>query len=93
MLDESGKEMCRLLGKGADDSKGIVSTDQPPDAITILKQAIAADKVIPHPHQMEKPMDTRYDAGDSVHLHQRAFSVLELLQLALQENTYVTWGV
>lgn len=93
MLGESGKEILRLLGKDADDSKGIFSADQLPGAIAVLKQAIAVDKALPHPRQMEKSIDTQYDAGDSVRLHQRAFPVLELMERALQEDTYVTWGV
>lgn len=93
MLGESGKEILRLLGKDAADSKGIFSVEQLPGAIATLKNAVAADKDLPHPDQMEKPMNTNIDAGDSVHLHQRAFPVIELLERSLQENTYVTWGV
>lgn len=93
MLGESGKEMLRLLGKDADDSKGIFTAEQLPGAIAALKQAIAADKALPHPDQMEKPMDTKPDVGDGVHLYQRAFPVLELMERSLQEDTYVTWGV
>lgn len=93
MLGESGKEMLRLLGKGADDSTGIFSADQLRAAIATLKQAIAADKALPDPDQMGEPMDTKYDAGDSVRLYQRALPVLELMERSLQEDTYVTWGV
>ncbi len=93
MLGESGKEMLRLLGKDADDSKGIFTAEQLPGAIAALKQAIAADTALPHPHQEEKSTDTKPDVGDSVHLYQRAFPVLELMERALQEDTYVTWGV
>ncbi len=93
MLGESGKEMLRLLGKDAEDSKGIFTAEQLPGAIAMLKQAIAADKALPHPLQSEKPTVTNDDAGDGVHLYQRAFPVLELMERSLQEDTYVTWGV
>lgn len=93
MLGESGKEMLRLLGKDADDIKGVFTADQLPDAIATLKQAIAVDKALPNSHQMEKPIDSKDDAGDSVHLYQRAQPVLELMERSRQEDTYVTWGV
>lgn len=93
MLGENGKEMLRLLGKDADDSKGIFSTDQLPGAIAALKQAVAEDKARPDLAQMERPMDTNSDAGDGVRLYQRALPVIELMERALQEDTYVTWGV
>lgn len=93
MLGESGKEMLRLLGKGADDSKGIFTAEQLPCAIATLKQAIAVDKGLFRTYQAEKPTDPSYDAGDGVRLYQRALPVLELMERSLQEETYVTWGV
>lgn len=93
MLAENGKEMLRLLGKDADDSKGIFSADQLPGAIAALKQAIAVDKALPDLSQLEKPMDTHYDTGDGVRLYQRALPVLDLMERALHEDTYVTWGL
>ena len=93
MLGESGKEVLRLLGKDAEDSKGIFTAEQLPGAIAMLKQAIAAYKALPHPLQSEKPTVTNDDAGDGVHLYQRAFPVLELMERSLQEDSYVTWGV
>lgn len=93
MLGESGKEMLRLLGKDGEDSKGIFTAEQLPGAIAMLKQAIGADKALPDPPQSEKPTVTNDDAGDGIHLYQRAFPVLELMERSLHENTYVTWGV
>lgn len=91
MLGESGKEMLGLLGKNADDSKGIVSVDQLPAAIIALQQAIAADKALPPP--MASPEGTQDDPEIGVRLYQRALPVLELMERSLQEETYVTWGV
>lgn len=95
MLGESGQEMLRLLGKDADDSQGIFSVRQLPAAITALKQAVVVGKAIPDPRQMETSMDTDMDceSGDGVRLYQRALQVFELIERALQEDTYVTWGV
>ncbi|MFH1871596.1 MAG: DUF1840 domain-containing protein [Pseudomonadota bacterium] len=93
MLGENGKEMLRLLGKDADDSKGIFTADQLPGAIAALKQAIADDKASPDASQMEKPVNGSYDAGDGVRLYHRALPVLELMERAMQEDAYVTWGV
>jgi hypothetical protein len=91
MLGESGKEMLSLLGKNADDSKGIFSLDQLSAAIMTLKQTIAADKALPQP--MAEPADSRDDPEIAVRLYQRALPLLELMERALQEKTYVTWGV
>ena len=93
MLGENGKEMLRLLGKDADDSKGIFTADQLPAAVAALKQAIALDKARPGVSGIEKPMDTSSDASDGVRLYQRALPVLELMERAMQEDAYVTWGV
>ena len=93
MLGENGTEMLRLLGKDPDDSKGIFTADQLPGAIAALKQAVAEDKASPDLAQMERPMDTNSDVGDGVRLYQRAMPVLDLMERALQEDTFVTWGV
>lgn len=92
MLGESGKEILKLLGKDADDSKGIFTPDQLADAITTLKHAIESDKALPDQSQLEQPLDDD-DAVDDVRLYQRAVPVLQLMESALQEDTYVTWGV
>lgn len=91
MLAESGKEMLSLLGKNADDPKGIFSLDQLAAAIDTLKQAIAADKALPQ--RMAMPADSQDDPEMAVRRHQRAVPLLELMEHALQEEAYVTWGV
>lgn len=93
MLGKSGKEILKLLGKDADDSKGIFTADQLPDAITTLKQAIVLDKAVPDTSQTEKPLANDYDTVDDIRMYQRAVPVLELMKRALQEETYVTWEV
>lgn len=93
MLGESGKEILKLLGKDANDNKGIFTADQLPDAIKTLKQAIALDKAVPDTSQMEKALDNGHDTVEDVRIYQRAVPVLELMERALQEDTYVTWGV
>lgn len=91
MLDESGKEMLSLLGKDANESKGIFSLDQLSSAIMTLKQAIAADKALPQPKA--EAVGSRDDPEIGVRLYQRALPLIELMERALQEKTYVTWGV
>lgn len=93
MLGKSGREILRLLGKDADDSKGIFTAEQLPGAIAALKQAITADKALPDLSQPGLPIDATFEAGDGVRLYQRALPVLELMERAMQEDAYVTWGV
>lgn len=93
MLNENAREMLTLLGKNAEDSRGIFITDQLPPAIAALKQAITADKALHDPPQVGKPINTHANASDGVRLYQRGLPLLELMECALQEDAYVTWGV
>jgi hypothetical protein len=93
MRGENGKEMLRLMGKDADESKGIFTAEQLPAAIVALKQAIAADRPVPDPHRTEKPTGTASDADDGVLLYHRALPVLDLMERSLRDDAYVTWGV
>jgi hypothetical protein len=91
MLDESGKEMLSLLGKDANESKGIFNLDQLSVAISTLKRAIAADKALPLPTAM--PAGSQDDPEIGVRLYQRALPLLELMERSLRDDSYVTWGV
>ena len=83
MLEASGKQMLRLLGKDSSEAKGIITVDQLPGAITALKHAVAADKAT--------PIGDNSDYG--IRLFQRAPPILELLERSLKDETPVTWGV
>ena len=43
MLEANGQQVLRIMGKGDDLAKGIVTVEQLPGAIAALEQAIVAD--------------------------------------------------
>jgi hypothetical protein len=92
MFENSGREMLRLLGKGFDDNKGIVTVDQLPGAITSLKKFVEDDKA-KNAKPLDNEMETASDSDDSVHLFQRAQPILELLERSLKDKAPVIWGV
>lgn len=90
MFENNGEEMLSVLGKDPSDVKGIITIEQLPEAITTLKAAINVDK-----EKLREPTDKdeEAEAGDCVHLFQRGFPLLELLERSLTGKTPVTWGV
>jgi hypothetical protein len=92
MLEENGKELLGALGRDPGDAKGIFTVEQLPAALATLNAAIVADKAgdgkqSDHSDQGESGL------GGVVRLSQRAFPLLEMLQLSLKEQAPVTWGV
>jgi hypothetical protein len=89
MFEKNGKEMLSVLGKNPNDSKGIITVEQLPDAMSAVKAAIEADKAM-----RRKPDDSEEEAGgDAIRLFQRALPFLELLERSLRAQEPVTWGV
>lgn len=92
MHGDDGKQLLRLLGKDPDAAMGVVTVDQLPDAIAVLKRAVAEDKA----SRKAQPdaaghVDMRGPA--KVRLAQRALPLIELLERSLAEKATVTWGV
>ena len=88
MYKKNGKEMLSVLGKNPNDTKGIVTIEQLPGAITALKTAIKADQAL-----RREPVDEEAETGSQVFLSQRALPILELLENSLEDNVPVTWSV
>ncbi|MEK7737843.1 MAG: DUF1840 domain-containing protein [Pseudomonadota bacterium] len=88
LMEIMGKEMA---------AKGIVTVEQLPQAIARLKAAIAKDKASraglggEEPPQFEETPEGGKRAF--VSLTQRAVPLIELLELSLQKNVPVVWGV
>ncbi|KAA3655460.1 MAG: DUF1840 domain-containing protein [Proteobacteria bacterium] len=95
MLGKAAQSMFVALGKDPDSPTGIVTVEQLPEAIARLKQAIAADKAA-----RARDADDAADDEDAprgmaapVSFAQRAWPLLDLLELAQKEGQPVVWGV
>jgi hypothetical protein len=96
MFGDVAHRMMRLMGKDPE-PKGIVTVEQLPEAIALLKAAIAADK-IEHAGKQDEDLP-QFEVSESgvkrpyVGLAQRAIPLLELLEWSLKERKPVVWGV
>ncbi len=90
------KRMMELMGKDVAE-KGIVTVEQLPGAINLLKAAILADKEQHRQHILdEEPQNESSSNGDSrpfVTLTQRTVPLLAMLEESLGEKKPVVWGV
>lgn len=90
------KRMMELMGKDVAD-QGIVTVEQLPAAIALLKAAIAADKERHRQHLLDEAPGTEADGNGGarpfVSLTQRAMPLLALLEESLGEKKPVVWGV
>lgn len=92
MFAQNAREMLAVIGKHAEEVRGIITVEQLPDAISALNAAIDADKKkLPEPSVAAEQRST--EAGGSVRFFQRALPLLEMLERSLQEKVPVTWGV
>jgi hypothetical protein len=89
MFDEVAHQMMELMGKDKTE-RGVVTVDQLPQAIARLKAAVAGDKT-----QRGDTLDEDDEGGAArpVGLAQRAVPLIELLEISLQRQKPVTWGV
>ncbi|NMG75331.1 DUF1840 domain-containing protein [Aromatoleum diolicum] len=98
MFGDVAKQLVAILGKDPDDAKGIVTVEQLPGAIARLRAAIDEDKA----RQARQPQDADEDEEPDpersgmaapVGLAQRAWPLLDLLELSQKEGVPVVWGV
>lgn len=92
MLENTGKDFLRLMGKDPTDAKGILTLEQLPGAISALNKAVEADKAR-HLEQVNNGSEVDGTQGDEVRLFQRALPLIELLERSLKDEVPVTWGV
>ena len=91
MFDEVGSRMLELMGKDKDAARGVVTVDQMPETIALLRSAVAADKAS---HRGETQDDDGEGATPArVSLAQRALPLIELLEISLARKAPVLWGV
>ncbi|NMF99169.1 DUF1840 domain-containing protein [Aromatoleum toluolicum] len=97
MFGDIAKKLVAILGKDPQDGKGIVTVEQLPDAIARLRAAIDEDKARQAGHAQDEDEDEpdpeRRGMAAPVSLAQRAWPLLDLLQLSQKEGVPVVWGV
>lgn len=97
MFGDIAKKLVAILGKDPQDGKGIVTVEQLPDAIARLRAAIDEDKARQAGHAQDEDEDEpdpeRRGMAAPVSLAQRAWPLLDLLQLSQREGVPVVWGV
>ena len=98
MFGDIAKKLVTILGKDPTDAKGIVTVEQLPDAIARLRKAIDEDKARQAQQTQDEDEDAEPDPERSgmaapVGLAQRAWPLLEMLELSQKEGVPVVWGV
>ncbi len=98
MFGEPAKELIRILGKDPSDAKGIVTLEQLPDAIARLRTAIDEDRLRQslrdtEQDELEAEEEGRTGMAAPVNLAQRAWPLLEMLEISLKDGAPVVWGV
>ena len=84
MLGASGRKMLDMMGFGSS-VPGAINAEDVPTALDNLRAAL--DKL---PNQAE-PAGDADDDQPAVSLHTRAVPLVELLQAAVADETYVRW--
>ena len=84
MFGDVGRQMLEMMAFGTS-VPGAINAEDVPQALENLKQAL--DKL---PEQVE-PAGDAGDDQPAVSLHTRAVPLVELLQAAVADETYVRW--
>lgn len=92
MIEANAKELLDVLGKRADDPRGVFTIDQVIAAISVL-QALIAERA--DCRKVLARADTDGKAGEvfEVDISLRAIPLLELFEAALVAKKPVTWGI
>lgn len=95
MFGDAARAMFRVLQKDPDSPTGIVTIEQLPMAIARLQEAIEDDKAARAAQADDAATDDDAPRGMAapVSFAQRAWPLLDLLQLSHKEGKPVTWGV
>lgn len=97
MFGDVAKKLIAAMGKDGGDARGIVTVEQLPDAIARLRALIEEEKARAAA-QGEEDEEAAREAGRTdmaapVNLAQRAWPLLEMLELSVREGVPVVWGV
>ncbi|MDM0047024.1 DUF1840 domain-containing protein [Variovorax dokdonensis] len=93
MMESNARALLDIIGKSS--SKGIITVEQMPAAISALESAIGSDSDSNrHNHDAYAAEDHAEDAErQHVGLHQRAAPLLNMLKRSLAAGKDVVWGV
>lgn len=99
MFGDVAYRLMQIMGKRAE-AQGIVTVEQLPEAIRLLKAAVAEDKAahdaLLHAEQDDDPrIEKTVNGGERpyISLTQRAIPLLELLDYSMKKGVPVVWGV
>jgi hypothetical protein len=92
LLQADAETVLRLLGKSSG-AQGVITVEQLPAAIAVLKAAAQADHNSSGIDVTEAGQDCEDDRDASVSLAQRLAPVLHMLREAHQAQKAVVWGV
>jgi len=87
MLEANGQQVLRIIGKGDDLIKGIVTTAQIPAAIAAMEAAVVVDDAA-----REQARATGNPPG-GISLRQRTLPLLDALRRCQQAQEQLVWGV
>lgn len=90
MFGEVGQRLLTVLGKDAQDPRGIVTLAQLPGAIAALEAAIEEDKARSR-KDAKAPADNDMALARPIGLATRAQPLLAMLQHALRDKVAVIW--
>jgi len=94
MFAAIARQLLESIGKDCS-ARGVITTEQLPEAITRLRQAAAEHKARPPSSSGDAAGHASTvadeDEGRPVDLGQRAFPLIELLQWTQQEEGFVLW--
>lgn len=97
MLESVARQILMLIGKKTEAgiaSKGILLPQDIPEALTILKAAVLAEKNNTKLNIEESQEGIHYEWGNSkVSLQQRAIPFQRMLEQSLNENVPVVWNI
>ena len=92
MLASHAHELLQIAGKAGQAPEGVFTAEQIPAALAALDQ-YSRDFDQRHPLAPDEVVDDQDDEapGAAVPMRHRAQPLMEMLRLAAEQNTFVTW--
>ena len=92
MMEGNARQLLDIVGKAS--SKGIITVDQMPAAISALEAAVKQDAVDNKHNHDAFAAENHSDDAERVHvgLHQRATPLIHMLKRSLAEGKDVVWN-
>lgn len=99
MYQEHAQRILDLLHKNP--TRGVITAAEAAQALSVLEHEVASSKLHPetdiehdaHAHEKEEGETVEHAVMQRVGFAARAFPLLEMLRLAMQENENIVWGI